>query len=229
LWKALSASEPGYAPPSIITAAGVRQLLIWDADKLNSLDPETGKVYWSEPLKPNYGMAIMAPRKSGDYLFASGIGKVGALFKLKQDKPGVEVVWRGQAKTAVYAANSTPLIEDDMIYGTDCDTGLLTAVDLESGQRLWETAKPTTGERRAGHGTAFLVRHGDQHFLFSETGDLILAKLSREGYEELGRFHVLEPTGEAFGREVVWSHPAFADQALFARNDKELVCVSLKK
>jgi hypothetical protein len=29
------------------------------------------------------------------------------------------------------------------------------------------------------------------------------------------------------GRPVVWSHPAFADKCLFARNDKELVCVSL--
>ena len=29
LWKALSAREPGYAPPSIIEAGGTRQLLIW--------------------------------------------------------------------------------------------------------------------------------------------------------------------------------------------------------
>jgi hypothetical protein len=26
---------------------------------------------------------------------------------------------------------------------------------------------------------------------------------------------------------VVWSHPAFADRCVFARNDAELVCVSL--
>jgi hypothetical protein len=28
-------------------------------------------------------------------------------------------------------------------------------------------------------------------------------------------------------RNVVWSHPAFADRMMFARNDKEIVCVSL--
>uniref|UniRef100_A0A7C2K266 Pyrrolo-quinoline quinone n=1 Tax=Schlesneria paludicola TaxID=360056 RepID=A0A7C2K266_9PLAN len=228
LWRALSASEPGYAPPTVITAAGVRQLLIWDADKINSLNPETGQVYWSQPLKPNYGMSIMSPRQSGEYLFASGMGKVGALFRLKQDQPGAEVVWRGQAKTALYAANTTPLIEDGVIYGVDCDTGFLMGVDLETGRRLWETPQPTTGDRRGGHGTAFLVKHGDRHFLFSETGDLILAKLRPSGYEELGRFHVIEPTNECFGRNVVWTHPAFSSQSLFARNDKELVCVSLK-
>ena len=38
--------------------------------------------------------------------------------------------------------------------------------------------------------------------------------------------HLLDPTNECFGREVVWSHPAFAGRSIFARNYRELVCVS---
>lgn len=227
VWKALSASEQGYAPPSIIESSDVRQLLIWDADKLNSLHLQTGKVYWSLPLKPSYGMSIMAPQKSGDYLFASGIGNVAALIKLSTGKPGAEIVWTGKPKTALYAANTTPLIDGQTLYGVDCDTGFLMAVDLKTGERLWTTAEPTTGKRRAGHGTAFLVKNGDRYFIFSETGDLVIAKLSPEKYEEIDRAHILEPTGEAFGRQVVWSHPAFANKSCYARNDKELVCVDL--
>ncbi|MFM8708875.1 MAG: PQQ-binding-like beta-propeller repeat protein [Planctomycetia bacterium] len=91
LWRALSASESGYCPPSIIESAGVRQLVIWDADKLNALDPATGGLLWSQPLKPAYGMSIMAPRvaatRQGQVLFASGIGRVGALYTLAADKP----------------------------------------------------------------------------------------------------------------------------------------------
>jgi len=71
------------------------------------------------------------------------------------------------------------------------------------------------------------VKHEGRFFLFSETGDLILARLSQQGYEEISRFHVLEPTSHSFGRPVVWSHPAFAQRCLFARNDEELVCVDL--
>lgn len=228
IWKQLTASEIGYSSPTMIEAAGKRQLLIWDADNLNGLNPETGEVYWSTPLKPNYGMSIMVPRKSGDFLFASGIGNVGALFKLDAEEPGVETVWTGTIKNAVYCANSTPHIDDGVIYGADCRQGALMGVDLMTGERLWETYKPTTGnDRRAGHGTAFIVRNEDRYFLFSETGDLIVAKLTREGYEEISRFHVLQPTNEAFGRDVVWTHPAFANKCCFARNDKELVCVSL--
>lgn len=227
LWRAIEAEEQGYCPPTLIHVGGVHQLILWDPEKLNSVNPVTGEVYWTHPLKPNYGMSIMAPRQAGNYLFASGIGKVAALFELDQHRPAVRVVWRGEAKTAVYAANTTPIIDGDTIYGVDCDTGMLTAVDLMTGRRLWETAQPTTGDRRAAHGTAFFVKNHDQYFLFSETGDLILAKLTRSQYQEIGRFHILEPTGECFGRNVVWSHPAFAERRCVARNDRELVCVSL--
>ncbi len=173
-------------------------------------------------------MSVTAPRQAGSYLYASGIGNAAVLLKLDDQKPAAEVVWRGNPKNAVYCSNSTPLIVDGTIYGADCQLGALMGVRLSDGERLWQTFEPTSGgDRRVSHGTAFLVRHEDRHFLFSETGDLILARLSRKRYEELGRFHVLEPTNECFGRAVVWSHPAFAEKCLFARNDKELVCVDL--
>ena len=73
------------------------------------------------------------------------------------------------------------------------------------------------------------MKNGERYFLFSETGDLIIAKLTPAGYEELSRAHIVEPTNEAFGRPVVWTHPAFADRCAFIRNDKEIVCVSIAK
>jgi len=227
VWRALSAEEPGYCPPTIIRHAGVRQLLIWNPESIQSLHPDTGEVYWSQPLAPNYKMSIAVPRKLGDLLFASGIGHVAAMFKLDDTEPDAEVHWRGDSTTAVYACNTTPFLEDGTIYGVDCHSGGLIAARASDGQRLWETFKPTTGDRNASHGTAFLVKHEDRFFIFNETGDLILAKLSPEQYEELGRFHVLDPTNECFGRDVVWSQPAFAEKCVFARNDKLLVCVDL--
>jgi outer membrane protein assembly factor BamB len=228
-WKSLTASEPGYAPASLIEVKGQSQLLIWDADKLNALEPLTGKVIWSHPLKPSYSMSIMAPRKSGDLLFASGIGHVGQLLKLSADQPGVEIVWRGDTKSALYAANATPIIDGSTMYGADCESGALIAVKLADGIRLWSTFEATTGKRRASHGTAYLVKntHNGLYYIFSDTGNLIIAKLTPEKYEEISRFPLLAPTNESFGRDVVWSHPAFANRACYARNDKEIVCVDL--
>lgn len=230
IWRSLSAPNAGYSTPTVVQAGGVPQLLVWTPLALNGLNPQTGEPYWSVELKPDYDMSIMLPRKQGDFVFASGIGNIGAVIKLASNKPDASVVWRGKAKEAVYCANSTPLIEGNTIYGVDCRSGALTAVNLQDGQRLWETREPTSGtDRPAGHGTAFLVKQADRYFLFSETGDLVMARLTPEKYEEIGRIHLLDPTNEAFGRPVVWSHPAFAEKCVFARNDKELVCVPLGK
>ncbi len=228
VWRSLSAGEQGYCPPTMIEYGGRKQLVIWHAESVNGLDPASGQVYWSVPLKPNSGMAITAPRQLGSYLLASGYGDVAVLLKLDDAKPAVEVVWRGKARNAVYCCNSTPFLEDGTIYGCDISTGALMGVRMSDGERLWQTVEPTLGGGRRGrYGTAFIVKHEDRFFLFSETGDLILAKLSPQGYTELSRFHVLEPTSPTFGRTLVWSHPAFADKSVFARNDQELVRVSL--
>lgn len=79
----------------------------------------------------------------------------------------------------------------------------------------------------SGSGTAFVVKNGDHYYLFAETGDLVIAKLSAKGYEEVSRAKLVEPTGAVFGRKVVWSHPAFANKCVFVRNDKEIACFSL--
>jgi len=228
IWRAVPAGDMGYCPPTMIEHADTKQLLIWDPRNLNSLNPQNGEVYWQVPLQAAYGMPITAPRKLGDLLYASGIGSKSVLLKLDLDKPAVTEVWRGEPKTSLYSCNSTPFLSGGMIYGADCQVGSFLGVRLSDGERIWQTFEPTSGgTRRASHGTAFVVKHEDRFFLFSEKGDLILANLSPKGYEELGRFHVLDPTNECFGRDVVWSHPAFANKCVYARNDKELVCVDL--
>ena len=238
VWKSLNppaVDGAGYCPPTLVEAGGKTQLVIWHPEKLVGLNPADGKKYWDIALKPAYGMSIMAPRQDGDYLFAGGIGFVCLTVKLAKDKPAVEEVWRGSQmkKNGLYPVNATPIVEDGIIYGVD-QPGSLRAVKIATGERLWGTQQPVTGkqdadERPVNSGTAFLVKNGDRYFLFGETGHLVIAKLSPAGYEEVSRAKILEPTNECFGRSVVWSHPAFANKCVYARNDKEIVCYSLAK
>jgi hypothetical protein len=144
------------------------------------------------------------------------------------DPSKVDILWRGDPKTSVYCTFGPPILHDDMIYGADLETGALIGAKIEDGERLWQTTAPTNGASRPQrYGMAFLVQHEDRFFIFNELGDLILAKLSPQGYDEISRFHVLKPTEQIFGRDVVWTHPAYANRCVFVRNDKELVCVSL--
>jgi outer membrane protein assembly factor BamB len=231
-WKTLDA-KAGYCPPSIIHAGGTRQLIVFHPEAIVSLDPHDGSQYWSIPVSPSYEMSIARPMVDGNFMFASAIHKEAVLIELASDQPAAKEVWRGEPKNAVHSGNATPLFVDGVIYGTDCNDGTLIAVDSKDGSRLWESFAATQpGEQRfVKHGTAFVTRLGtsDRYLLMSETGDLQMARLTAKGYEDLGRFHVLEPTGECFGRNVVWSHPAYANRTAYIRNDKELVAVDLAK
>ncbi len=147
-------------------------------------------------------MSIAVPRLQGNKLFASGIGEVGAMFEIAADGQSIKELWRGTPKSALYSANAPALFVGDTLYGADNGSGQFIAAKASDGTRLWQTFDLTAGgNRRASHGTAFIVKQDDHYWIFSEKGDLILANLSPEGFKEIGRSHVIEPTSDAFGRQ----------------------------
>ena len=228
-WRALTAKELGYCPAVLIAFGGARQLMVWDPEVLHSLDPASGKEFWSVPIAPSYGMAIAPPVVSGDRMYASGIGEASVMLKLKSDPPGAEVLWRGKSKMALYSGNAAPIFHDGFVYGADCGAGNLICFDADDGARQWETYQPTAGgTRRVSHGTAFLQSMGNNRYLLlTETGDLAIARLSPQAYQEESRFHAIAPTNECFGRPVVWSYPAIANGKIYLRNDREILCYDL--
>jgi len=240
IWRALTAAEPGYCPPVIYTINGKRQLIIWHPEAINGLDPETGKSIWSFKFAVKAGLSVPMPRvipqKDGStLLFVTSFynGPVMLKFTPGNDLPAL--LWRGKANNenhtdVLHSIIPTPFVEAGFIYGV-CSYGQFRCINVESGERVWESFIPTGGPYEKPEGArwanAFIIKNGDRFFLPNEKGDLIIAKLSSKGYEEISRAHLLEPTSSAMGRPVVWSHPAFANRCIYTRNDKEIICVSL--
>lgn len=227
IWKSQTQEEQGYSPPLIVTAGGVRQLIICGPSAIRSLNPETGERYWTTPYEATSGSIIMTPVVVGDYLFVGGYQNKSLLLKLAADKPGVEVVAQNKAKHFLSPVNVQPIADGGVIYGVDSN-GELMGVELPSGKRLFTTPDPIAA-KALNSGTAFLVKQGTRYWFFNERGEVVIAKLSPQGYEEIDRAKVIEPTGATFGRKYVWCMPAFADKKLFVRNNKELICVDLAK
>jgi outer membrane protein assembly factor BamB len=230
VWKALTTPEIGYSPPTLIVAGGVTQLLIFHGEGLSSLNPDNGALYWSEPLRTSFAMAIMAPRKDGDFLFAGGHSGQSLGLQLDAAKPSVTKVWQGSRTMGLAPVSGTPFVENGVAYGID-GNGIFRAVRIATGERLWGTSKPVNGQdgdrRGANEGATFVTKNGNRFFLFGENGDLVIARLSPEKYDEVSRTKLLDPVGIGLGRSVVWSHPAYANRCVFARNDQEIVCASL--
>jgi outer membrane protein assembly factor BamB len=233
IWRALTTSEICYSPPMIYEIDGKRELIIWHSDSINGLDPETGRLYWGQkypadgkPQRP--AVSIATVRQAGNRLFLSSAYHGPMMLRIEHDTP--QVVWQKPNKDpekpeSLCILMPSPVLRDGYVYGVGIE-GELRCLRMENGAELWQTYGQLAG-KKADCGTAFLIPQGDRFVIFNDLGDLIFARLSPEGYQEFDRAHIVEPVQSARGRHVVWSHPAFADSCVFARNDNEIICVSL--
>ena len=239
IWRALDVvGEMGYGQPIIIEAGGARQLIVWHAAALVSLDPETGEVYWNEEWEAAAGVSVATPVRSDNYLLVSQFYRGSMMMQLNQDRPDATLLWRGRSRSelpgetdGLHAMITTPLIEGDYLYGVG-SYGELRGLDARTGERLWMSDEMTAQAR---WGTAFMVKHGDRYFVVNDDGFLIMAQFTPEGYVEHGRIKLIEATSDAafgptrrFARPVNWSHPAYANGHIVHRNDNEIIRVSLR-
>jgi len=234
IWRALpSDSEQGYCQPVIFEVGGIRQLIIWHPSAVVSLDPLTGKVYWQQPFRINMGMTLATPVLSGTHLLVSSFYNGSMLLDITGE--AARVLWKGKSDSEIntdglHAVINTPVIDGDYIYGI-CSYGQFRCLDLKTGERVWETMEVTKEKARWASG--LIVRQGDRYFINNDRGELIIAKLSPKGYQEISRTQLIKPTTNSGNRRelgaVNWSHPAYADRCVFARNDEEIVSVSLAK
>ncbi len=234
IWRALpSNSEQGYCQPVIFELGGVRQLIIWHPVAVASLDPVSGKVYWEQPFKINMGMTLATPILSGSHLLVSSFYNGSMLLDVSGST--ARVSWKGKSDSEIntdglHAVINTPVIDGDYIYGI-CSYGQFRCLNLKTGERVWETMEVTKEKARWASG--FIVRQGDRYFINNDRGELIIAKLSPQGYQEISRTSLIKPTSNSGNRRelgaVNWSHPAYANRHIIARNDEEIISVSLKK
>lgn len=232
LWRALPEGEPGYSQPIIVTEGGTRQLLVWHPAGFTSLDPATGKVYWDEQAQVQLGMSISTPSITGRRVVVSSYYNGAIMMELDDKTPTAKLLWKGTKNSdtdteTVHTTINTPLIVGDHVYGI-CSQGQFRALDANTGSRVWETQEVTREKQRWASG--MIVRNGDRVFINNDRGELIIATLSPQGFQEVSRTKIIEPTSPPGNRRelgvVNWTHPAYANKHIYVRNDKELVAYS---
>jgi outer membrane protein assembly factor BamB len=229
-WRALD-DNASYSAPLIAEQAGHRVLVCLTGEHVVGLDPTSGETLWKYDFPPaKMVITIASPVIERERLFITSFYDGALMLRLDPTKLAVEKLWRKQGPDekhtdALHSIISTPLMIGDYVYGVD-SYGELRCLQATDGKRLWESDAATPHARWS---TIHFVRNGARIWMFNERGELIIAKLSPEGYREISRASLIEPTEEQLRQRggVCWAHPAFALRSVFARNDKALVCASL--
>lgn len=241
IWKSTTCEDIGYVPLVLFGSDSNQQLIMWHGDGLNSVNPSNGEANWDlkfpEFKAQPQSTCIAMPRIVGNRLFLSSFYDGSMLIELDEnDASKFKEIYRSTKENLrnnehLNSLLMTPHIKDGHVFGVASDSrgnGMLMCAELETGKKVW-TETTSLGKGGLSFATLFIVSNGDRCFLSNDQGELIIAKLGVDGYEESDRFKLLKPTHAARGRHVVWSHPAFANGCIFARNDEEIVCVDLRK
>ncbi len=232
VWKALN-ERAAYSSPIVVKQAGQDVLICWTGESLSGLDPRTGKVHWSEVMRPvKMPIGIGTPSLDGELVYVSSFYDGSLMVRLLPDKLAIEKVWRvigqDEKKTeSLHAMIGTPIVSDGYVYGAD-SYGQFRCLDAQTGKRIWENLEAVPTARWA---TIHMVRERDRVWMFNERGELMITKLSPKGLEILDRAQLIEPTRKQLNDRggVVWTHPAFAEKSIFVRNDERMVKASLAK
>jgi outer membrane protein assembly factor BamB len=229
-WRSLE-DKASYSASIVIEQAGKRVLVCWTGERIVGLNPVNGELYWEHPFKPaEMIINVPTPVFRDNYIFISAFFDGSLLLKVSQEELSVEKVWRRKGESenktdSLHCMISTPVILGEHVYGVD-SYGELRCLDLKTGDRIWESLEAVPKARWA---NIHMVENGEHIWMFNERGELIISKLSEEGFEEISRTKIIEPTeGQLDERGgVCWTHPAFAYKNIYVRNDEELICVNL--
>ncbi len=232
VWRALE-DRAQYSSPIITQQNGKDIVVCWTGDSVAGLNPKTGETWWRFPFPPSrMPIGVATPLVQGNRLFFTSFYDGALMLEMDTHEMKVTEVWRAvgpneKSTQALHSIISTPLWLGEHIYGVD-SYGEFRCLKAADGARVWDDLTAVPKSRWS---TIHFVQNGELTWMFNERGELILRKLSPEGFEELSRAKIIEPTTEQLRRRngVCWSHPAFADRCIFVRNDKELKCISLAK
>ncbi len=229
-WRALD-DQASYSAPIVIRPGNDPVLVVWNGDAIAGLSPQNGEIYWRIPFPPSrMPIGVPTPVYEHRRLFVSSFYDGSFMVQLGDTVRSAEKLWAAAGPNernteALHCMISTPLMRDGFIYGVD-SYGELRCLDAATGRRIWEEQTATP---RARWSNIHMVWQGDRVWMFNERGELVIGRLSPAGFQEISRAKLIEPTTAQLNQRggVCWSHPAFANRHVYARNDKQLVCASV--
>lgn len=213
LWTATN-EKASYSSPVARRIGNLRQILFLTRTGLVGTDPENGQVLFRFPWSARSRASVNAatPLTTGKLIFLSASYQTGAIL-LKVKGTSLEKKWMsGEVLSNHY---STSILTNNLLFGFHGRQeygAALRCIELETGKVLWS-------QDRFGSGTLSLS--GKQLIVLKENGELLLVRASPEAFHIAAKSQILSPTVRAY--------PAIANGYLYARNQKELICVSLKK
>lgn len=208
LWKSQN-DLTSFSSPVVGRLGGRPQFVTVTGEGLLALDPADGALLWRIPFKTGANRNVLTPVLADDTVyFASHTTGLRATV-VRPDGQGVkaEDAWLNRDARINLAS---PVVVGKHLFGLGAAKNFI-CVERASGRILW--SQPGFGDM------ASTIASGNRLLVLTDLGELRLLAANPERYEELGQMQICGKT---------FSHPAYADGVLYARDPRELVAYRLK-
>jgi len=213
-WR--GSNDPGgYCTPFFTRYKDRDLMVVWTPEHIQGMSPDTGTVYWEVPYKITYGVSIASPVVHNGIVLVCGYWHGSRAIALGDSVEEASQIWAVEKE--LNGLMSQPLAKDGLVYLLEKDHGL-TCFDLKTSRKLWDDGHLLTPAGRNPQATLVRLRDSDDVLVLNELGELIHARLDRDGVTEHWREQVVGKT---------WAHPAYSGRRIYARDDRGLVCVEL--
>lgn len=205
--------EAGYATPFISKLHGKDTLVLFKGEGLELRSPTDGKLHARHATETRDFCNCATPVVSGDTLFISHTGNMGARV-LKADELALTEVWSDR-EIGLLFHSGLPVGPDKLLVFNDQVRGAndLRLLDLKTGKTLWKNTEIDKG-------TGLITADGHALLLTSK-GELVLAQVTASGLDIQQRAQVL--SGKC------WVQPVLSHRRLLCKNNEgSVVCLDLR-
>ncbi|MBX3394162.1 MAG: PQQ-binding-like beta-propeller repeat protein [Phycisphaerae bacterium] len=179
---------------------GREQILVQTREKLCGVDPDSGKVLWSQVVPSFRGMNILTPTVYADGVFTSTHKNKSFFYATKQgegDSVVLSELWTNKAQGYM----SSPIVRGDHVY-LHLGNGRLCCIDLRTGEQRWRSK--SFGKYWS------MAAQDDKVLALDERGELILWLANPAEFKLLDRRKVADADS--------WAHVAVCGGQVVVRD-----------
>jgi outer membrane protein assembly factor BamB len=190
-----------------------------------------GKLLWQFPVDRYDIYAIIpTPVVRGDLVYATAGYNAGCdLLKITKEASGsfkAKEMYSRLSQRVMKNEHGGVVLVGDHIYGYSDGKGWV-CQDFKTGKLVWD-------ERNRLEGKGSLTCADGYLYLFSDTGTAALIKATPDGWQESGRFTLLQTSKLRETRRTsqsagVWTHPVVANGRLYLRDQELLYCYDVRQ
>ena len=217
-WKCTGAGDrPGYASPILIEYQNLKQIVTVMSESVVGVRASDGKLLWRYPHKVYADENITTPLFHDGFVIVSGCGRKGTTclqLRVSGDECSAEKHWNNKT---LDNKQGGIVLADGRLYGyaeSQNRSKPWMCIDFKSGATIFQDS-PVKSSYKYKNGC--LTYADGMFYLFSDNGNMALAKPTDAGFEVAGRLRI-----EDSGERPTWAHPVVHGGRLYLRYGDKL-------